>query len=48
MFLVTFSSGTDYIIANIAATGFFRVNYPDGNWEKLSEKLKATTFEVIS
>ncbi|XP_053573658.1 aminopeptidase Ey-like [Bombina bombina] len=34
------TSGNDWLIANINVTGYFRVNYDDGNWNKILTALQ--------
>lgn len=38
----------EYILANIDALGYYRVNYDINTWGKLTGKLKMTTFTVSS
>ncbi|XP_078097230.1 aminopeptidase N-like [Mustelus asterias] len=44
------SNGKDWILANIDVTGYYRVNYDEGNWEKLVQTLLSnhTTLPVIN
>ncbi|XP_053571986.1 aminopeptidase N [Bombina bombina] len=40
------TSGNDWVLANINVTGYYRVNYDDGNWNKLLQELQ-NNHEVI-
>lgn len=37
----------DWILANLQETGYYRVNYDEGNWELLIDQLHSEDFEVI-
>lgn len=32
-------TGSDWVLANINVTGYYRVNYDDGNWDRLLNQL---------
>lgn len=36
------TGGSQWLLANINLVGYYRVNYDDGNWEKLLNALRAT------
>lgn len=40
------STGTDWVLVNIDVVGYYRVNYDDGNWQKLLKQLE-TDHKVI-
>ncbi|XP_078492244.1 solute carrier organic anion transporter family member 4A1 [Ciona intestinalis] len=41
------NSNEDYILGNIEARGFYRINYDDNTWSKLSTKLASASFKDI-
>uniref|UniRef100_H2XYF3 Aminopeptidase n=1 Tax=Ciona intestinalis TaxID=7719 RepID=H2XYF3_CIOIN len=43
----TLNSNENYILGNIEARGFYRINYDENTWSKLSTKLASASFKDI-
>ncbi|XP_063781891.1 aminopeptidase N [Pseudophryne corroboree] len=40
------TDGNSWFLANIDVTGYYRVNYDDGNWDRLIDQLKRNNSEI--